>query len=264
MDPLLSGQRAVIHGGAGALGSAIARTFVREGAAVVLTGRTRSRLEAVAVELRAAGGRAEVMQLDVLDEAQVDAHVAEVGAFDIMVNAIGVAHVQGVEIRDLELADFMRPIDTYVRSTFFAARVAGRVMARQGRGVIFTLSAPSARLVGRGWLGQGVAFAAVETMTRLLAAELGPAGVRAICLCSDALPEALARGSHTRVVFGGAVAAAGITIDEMLASRAQSATLLGRLPTLAQIADTAAFLASPRAAAITGTVANLTCGSLTT
>ena len=135
-------------------------------------------------------------------------------------------------------------------------------MAAQGSGVILLLSVPGARLVGRGWLGHGAAFAAVEAMTRLLAAELGPLGVRVLCLRPDAIPEALAYGSHTGQVFARVAGALGTTTDELLAGRARSATLTGRLPTLAEVAETAAFLSSAGAGAMTGSVLNLTCGSL--
>jgi 3-oxoacyl-[acyl-carrier protein] reductase len=266
MDPTaqpLANRRAVIHGGGGALGGAIARALARRGAHVFLTGRRERRLAEVAAEVRAAGGRADHAALDVLDASAVEAHgdaIARGGGLDIMVNAIGIDHVQGVGLAELTIDDFELPIATYTRANFVAAKAAGRHMAARGRGVILTLSAPGARLVGRGWLGSGVAFAAVEAMARLLAAELGPRGVRVVCVCPDAIPEALAR-SHTREVFGRVAAAAGTTPEALLAERARLAPLTGRLPTLDEVGETAAFLASDHAAAITGTVVNLTAGA---
>jgi NAD(P)-dependent dehydrogenase (short-subunit alcohol dehydrogenase family) len=128
-------------------------------------------------------------------------------------------------------------------------------------GVILTLSTPGARLSGAGFLGNGVASAAIEAFSRLLAGELGSAGIRVICLRPDAIPEALP-ASHARAAFEGYARRAGISVEEMLAARAAGATLLKRLPTLAQVADYAAFAASERAGAMTGAIANLTCGSL--
>ena len=258
---ILSGKTAIIHGGAGAIGGAIARTFVREGAKVFLTGRTRARVFAVAAELSA-----HATQLDALDEAAVEAHARDVtereGGIDVMVNAIGVNHVQGVGLADLSLEDFMLPVNVYVRSTFLTARAAGRHMAQRRSGAILTLSVPGSRMVGRGYLGGGAAFAAVEAMSRLLAAELGPEGIRVACLCSHAIPEAMQRGSHTREVFAGVARSAHTTVDELFSTRMIASTLVGRLPTLADVAETAAFVASPRAAAITGATINLTCGAL--
>jgi 3-oxoacyl-[acyl-carrier protein] reductase len=266
MDPttqLLADRRAVIHGGGGALGGAIARAVARRGAHVFLTGRREVRVAEVAAEVRAAGGRAEYAAVDVLETAAVEAHgdaVARDGGIDIMVNAIGIDHVQGIGLAELTLEDFELPIATYARANFVAAKAAGRHMAARGRGVILTLSTPGARLVGRGWLGSGIAFAAVEAMSRLLAAELGPRGVRVVCVCPDAIPEALAR-SHTREVFGRVAAAVGATAEGLLAERARTAPMTGRLPTLDEVGETAVFLASDYAAAITGTVVNLTTGA---
>jgi NAD(P)-dependent dehydrogenase (short-subunit alcohol dehydrogenase family) len=93
-----------------------------------------------------------------------------------------------------------------------------------------------------------------------LAGELGPSGIRVICLRPDAIPEAAAT-SHTGQVFSG-FERAGATVGEMLAGRAATGTLLKRLPTLDEVADFAAFIASDRASAMTGAIANLTCGSL--
>jgi NADP-dependent 3-hydroxy acid dehydrogenase YdfG len=75
---LLENKNAVIYGAAGAVGSAIARTFARGGAHVHLAGRTRKTLEAVADEITKAGGRATVGVVDALDEQSVRRHAAEV------------------------------------------------------------------------------------------------------------------------------------------------------------------------------------------
>jgi NAD(P)-dependent dehydrogenase (short-subunit alcohol dehydrogenase family) len=257
----LEEQRAIIHGGAGAIGSAIARAFIDEGALVFLTGRDRRRVERVAAEL---GPRATAAQLDVLALDAVEAHAEEVargGGIDVVVNAIGVDHVQGVMLSELTLEAFWQPIATYVRSSFTVAKAVSRHMTARRRGVIVTLSAPGGRLVGRGWLGHGAAFAAVEHVTKLLAAELGPTGVRAVCLCPDAIPEALARGSHTRQVFGRVAAAMGTTAEALVEERARSAPFTGRLPTLAQVAAAAVFVASAEGGAVSGTVMNLTAGA---
>lgn len=91
--------------------------------------------------------------------------------------------------------------------------------------------------------------------------KLGPSGIRVICLRPDAIPEALTT-SHVREVFSGFAERAGTTVEAMLAERARTGTLLKRFPTLAEVADFAAFVASDRASAMTGAIANLTCGSL--
>ncbi len=262
---LLQDKVVIVHGGSGAIGGACARAFALEGAQVFLTGRTASSLRRVAEEIAAAGGRASFDVLDVLDAAATRRHAdgiaAQTGGIDVSLNAIGVFHVQGTPFLDLSLDDYLHPVDTYTRANFNTAQAAARHMARRGSGVLLTLSTPGARLSGAGFLGNGVASAAVEAFSRLLAAELGGYGIRVVCLRPDAIPEAAAR-SHSGKVFAAAAGEMGVSIDAMLAERATTATLLKRLPTLAQVAGFAAFAASDRAGAMTGAIANLSCGSL--
>lgn len=262
---LLPDKTAVIYGGGGAIGSATARAFAREGAQVYLAGRTLTKLEAVADEIRRAGGKAEVAQVDAMDEMAVGEHADEVakaaGGIDVALNAVGVMHVQGTTFEHLSLADYQQPISAYTRTHFITAKAVAKHMVRQGSGVILMLSTPGSRIPGTGFLGFGVTCAAIETTSRLLAVELGPSGIRVVCLRPDAIPEAVAAGSHSRDVFAPAAAKAGLTVSDMLAGAAGN-TLLKRLPTLSEVADTAAFLASDRASAITGAVTNVTCGSL--
>ncbi|MFT3736438.1 MAG: SDR family oxidoreductase [Rhodocyclaceae bacterium] len=262
---LLKDKVAIIYGGGGAIGGAVARSFAREGAHVFLAGRTLAKLERVAAEIRAAGGRADIAALDALDEAAVNAHAdavaASAGRIDIALNAIGVMHVQGPPLAELSLADFALPISSYTRSNFITAKATARHMTPRGAGVILTLSTPGARMTGQGFLGYGVTCAAIEGFSRLLAGELGASGIRVICLRPDAIPEAQPH-SHARQVFQGFADRFGTTVDAMLAERGRSGTLLQRFPTLTEVADYAAFVASDRGSAMTGAIANLTCGSL--
>lgn len=262
---LLKDKIAVIHGGGGAIGGAAARAFAREGASVFLAGRTRARLEKVAHDIRENGGAAEIAEVDALDEEAVERHadaVAEkAGRIDIALNAVGIHHVQGKLLADLSLEEFALPVSAYTRAHFITAKAAARHMAERGKGVLLLVSTPGSRLPGAGYLGYGVACAAKEGLSRLLAAELAPKGIRVICLRPHAIPEALDAGSHSGEVFRPFAEKAGVTVKEMLAGAAEG-TLLKRLPTLADVADTAAFMASDRAGAMTGTVANLTCGLL--
>lgn len=263
---LLQDKVTVIYGGSGAIGSQCARVFAREGAMVFLAARHPDRLAAVVRDIEAAGGKAYAHPVDTLIEHDVERHVAEVldraGRIDVALNAVGMVHVQGPGLLELSLADFELPIASYTRSNFLTARAVARAMVRQRVGVVLTLSTPGSRLAGTGFLGFGMANAAVETLTRHLAAELGPHGARAICLRPDAIPQALAQGSHAAEVFAESARRAGQPIATMLAAHAESGTLLKRLPTLAEVAEFAAFVASDRASAMTGAIVNLTCGSL--
>jgi NAD(P)-dependent dehydrogenase (short-subunit alcohol dehydrogenase family) len=169
--------------------------------------------------------------------------------------------VQGTPFLELSYDDFAHPIEGYLRTNFITAQAVARHMTRRGRGVLLTISTPGSRMSGVGFLGYGVTCAAVEGLSRILAGELGRHGVRVICLRPDAIPDALGT-SHTRAVFEGVAARAGTSVEAMLAARASTGTLLGRFPRLDEVAEFAAFVASDGAGAMTGAIANLSCGSL--
>ncbi|MEW9699272.1 SDR family NAD(P)-dependent oxidoreductase [Paenibacillus sp. SI8] len=262
---LLENKNAVIYGGGGAIGGAVARAFAREGARVFLAGRTLAKLQAVASEITAAGGVAEIAEVDALNERSVEQHAdavaAKAGGIDIVLNAVGIYHVQGTPIAELSLEDYVLPITAYTQTNFITAKAAAKHMARNGAGVILTLSTPVSLMPGPGYMGHSVACAGVEAFSRHLAGELAPSGIRVICLRSHMIPEAEALGSHTRDIFGPVAELGGISIEQMMAGAA-AGTLLKRLPTLAEVANTAVFMASEHAGAMTGTVANLTSGFL--
>jgi len=126
---LLEGKNAVIYG-SGALGAGIARTFAREGARVFVAGRTREKVKAVAADIGAAGGSAEATVLDALDEAAVDAHVADVvaraGSIDVSFNLTSREDKQGTPLIDLSVEDLTRGPHTALASQFTTARAAAR------------------------------------------------------------------------------------------------------------------------------------------
>ena len=262
---LLKDKTAVIHGGGGAIGSSVARVFAREGAIVFLAGRTPEPLERVAQDIRAAGGTAELAVVDACDEEQVERHsrwvAAKTGRIDIGLNAVGIGHVQGAPLADLSLGDFLHPLDAYLRTNFLTARAAARHMATQRSGVLLTLSTPGSQMPGPGHLGYGTTCGAVESFSRILAGEVAGTGVRVACLRPHAIPEAVPT-SYVGDAFRLQAQAAETTVDGWLEGLAHGHTLLGRLPTLVDVAEYAAFLASDRARATTGAIANLTCGAL--
>lgn len=262
---LLHNKTAVVYGGGGAIGGAVARAFAREGAHVFLAGRTMMKLDRVARDIANKGGRAEATVVDALDEAAVNRHADAVaagsGSFDISINAVGIVHEQGTPFTELSFRDFELPISAYTRANFLTAKAAARHMVRQKSGVILTLSTPGSRMSGPGFMGYGTTCAAVEGFSRILAGELGPSGIRVVCLRPDAIPESIAT-SHAGKVFSAVAQRAGTSAEAMLEDWAQTHALLKRLPTLAEVADYATFVASDRASAMTGAIANLTCGSL--
>ena len=260
---MLEDKAAVIYGAGGAIGGAVARAFAREGAQLFLTGRDLAKVDAVASEVIAAGGVAETSQVDALDETAVGEHldtvVENAGGLDISFNAIGPGPADDrVPLIELAADAFARPVAFYTRSNFITATAAARHMSARGSGVIVTLTALPGRLPANLIGGQAPAWAAVEAFTRSLALELGPAGIRVVCLRSHAIPETPLIEEN----FATASRAAGVTAAQFQAKLEQT-TLLGRLPTLAEVADTAAFVASDGAGALTATVVNLSAGGFT-
>ena len=258
---LLQGKNAVVYGAGGGIGGGVARTFAREGASVFLAGRTRDRLEAVAAGIRQAGGTARVAVVDVMDEAAVQAHAegvtAEAGSLDVSFNLISRGDVQGVPLVDMTAADFGGAVSTGLLASFHTARAAARQMTRQGSGVILHLTSGSARGTNPGMGNTGPADAATEAFMRYLAAEVGPAGVRVLGIYTAGVPETLTPEKLASVNPAMQLDAAGL---QRLLEGMAGMTMLRRAPRLAQVADVAAFLASDRAAAMTGTIVNVTCG----
>ncbi len=256
---LLENKNAIIYGAGGGIGGAVARTFAREGASVFLAGRTREKLEAVAKEITAEGGSAEVAELDALDERAVDERAREVtekaGTIDVSINVISRGDVQGIPLVEMTTEDFTRPITTGITANFITARAAARRMIEQGSGVILALDSGSANgspMMG----GTGPADAATDTFVRNLAAEVGPHGVRVVGIWTAGLPETFSQEKLAAVdsKFQDEAALQGLieSLDQMRMTR--------RSPRLAEVAATAAFLASDRAGAITGTFVNVTSG----
>jgi 3-oxoacyl-[acyl-carrier protein] reductase len=259
---LLKDKVAVIYGAGGAVGGAVARAFADAGGRVYLAGRTRARLEKVASDI---GDAAHLAEVDVLDERAVAEHsdvvVAHAGRIDVALNAVAFPFVHGRPVADLAVAEIVPPIEAFVRANVITAKAVARHMMARRSGTILTLSSAASQLVVTGNLTYGTITAAVEAMSQRLAVELGPSGVRVVCLRPHAIVDGPANGSFAGETFGPRAAAAGLTIEQWFEQWAKDVTLVGRLPTLAEVADAAVFLASDRAATITGTVVDLTSGS---
>jgi 3-oxoacyl-[acyl-carrier protein] reductase len=250
---LLENKTAVIYGGGGAIGGAAARAFAREGARVYLAGRNAAALDAVAEDIRAAGGTVATAEVDALDEQAVDRHAdavaAEAGGLDVSFNVIGHPYTHGVPMAEMAVDDFMAPVDTAARTTFITARAAARHMIPRRSGVILAFGGPGDRSApNREYYlgGTQVAFDAIETMRRQLSIELGPHGIRFVTLASGGIPESLGELEGRE------------QIEEMITGQ----TLLGRAATLEDVGNAAAFAASDRARTMTAAILNVSCGAL--
>ena len=258
---LLKDKVAVIYGAGGDVGGATARAFAREGARIFLAGRSLASLDRVAGDVAAAGGKAETAPVDALDEAAVNDHAAAIaekaGRIDISFNCIERNAAQGTPILDMTKTAFVEPIEAAARSHFLTGMAAGRLMARQRSGVILAITANVARVPIPNTGAFGVVCAMIEAMCRQFAVELGPHGIRVACLRSAGSPDT--RGVGEVLKLHSAIA--GKTPQALEKEWAQGIPLR-RLPRIAEIANAAVLMASDYASAITGEVANVTCGGL--
>ncbi|OBB96458.1 SDR family NAD(P)-dependent oxidoreductase [Mycobacterium sp. 852002-40037_SCH5390672] len=258
---LLNNKTAIVYGAAGAVGTAVSLAFAQEGARVFVTGRNLEAINTLAKQITAAGGTAEASQVDALDEQAVTEHLTAVAekaaAVDISFNAIGIPQhrMQGTPLTELSLENFALPITTYAQSHFLTARAAARHMIPRKSGVILMHTPEPARLGIPLLGGMSPAWAAMESLNRAFSAEWAPHGVRTVCLRTSGIEET----STIDVVFG-LHAQAYHTTPQEFAARMAANSHRNRATTLAELAQTAVFVASDRASAMTGTVANLTGG----
>src|SRR3954469_2299046 len=233
---LLTGKNAVIYGGGGNIGGAVAREFAREGANVHLAGRTLETLEAVGDEIGA-----ECAVLDALDPQAVEAHAAAVGRIDVSFNLIDIRDIQGTPMAEMDVEDYLSPVVTAVRSQFLTWTAA----ARHGAGVILVFGGEGDPIRGYSIGGLQTAFHALEAMRRQFATE--NRGLRVVTLRTGGIKE---------------------TIPEAFAGRAElvkrldDATLTGRAATLDDVARVAAFVASDHARTMTAATVNVSAGAL--
>ena len=262
---MLQDKVAVVFGGGGSIGAAVARQFASEGARVFLSGRAPRAVERVAEEIADTGGLAQANVVDALDETAVsdyiDTVVAQTGRIDIEFNATGprvAEYANGTPAVDLPADLFLIPVTIVLASQYITARAAARRMLTRRSGVIVFLTGSPARPHLGGATAIGAAFGAVENLTRTMAIELGPAGIRVVCLRTAANPD-----SRTMQETGELFAQASNAADsqQMKDVLAQS-TMVERSPTTGDTAQAAVLLASDSARMMTGAVLNASAGAV--
>lgn len=241
----LDGKVSVITGAGQNIGRAMALRFASEGSAVAVVDRDVERAQRVAAEVASRGGRAVAVRADVSDEASVDAMVdrvvAEWNRIDVLVNNVAMTVNKG--LLDTGVDEWERVFATTVRSQFLCGRAAARAMIDRGtRGAIVNVASTSGHRGIRNKIAYAAAKGAVLNLTRAMAMELAPHGIRVNTL--------------TPTQTGSPV---GVADEEYSTERAGEAKgiPLGRFGRPEDQAAAALFLVSDEAGFVTG--AELVC-----
>jgi len=239
----LENKVAVVTGAASGFGEAIARTFAREGASVVLSDINDNAGRPVADAINAAGGTATYIHADVTDADDVAGMVAEAeesyGGLDILVNNAGYPQ-RNQPMLDVSEEQFDRIFDVNVKSIYLAAQHGIPALKRRGGGVVLNTASTAGISPRPGLAWYNASKGAVITLTKSMAVELAPEKIRVNALCP--------------------VAAETPMLDEFLGgtrtpeayAKFVSTVPLGRLAVPQDIANAALFLASDEAEFLTG------------
>lgn len=237
---VMDGQVALLTAGGGAIATATALKMAADGATIVLADLDQHAAEASAAKVRASGGEALALAIDALDAAECERMVAAVqerfGALHVLCNLVGYFGPRGngtLDVIDLDRWSWMFEIN--LKSVFLVSRAAIPLMLRSGGGAIVNTGTLSA-LTGRpGGPAYGAAKSGVLSLTRAMASEYQPYGIRVNCVCPS--------GTDTPMYFQHRSG------DE---AREAAARSIQGLSTPEQIADAFLYLASARSARVTG------------
>jgi NAD(P)-dependent dehydrogenase (short-subunit alcohol dehydrogenase family) len=235
--PELEGKVVVVTGAGGGIGSATARLFAEEGATTVLVDRDVEPLTALADEI---GG--DPHDVDLRDESAIDdlvaAVAAEHGRIDALVNIAGVFVGTEGPVEESVRKTWDLTLDVNLRATHHLTARALPHLVASGAGAVVMTSSTQARAADVGWSSYGIAKAGVEALTRYVATQYGPQGVRCNCVAPGvtATPRAMARFPEDR------------------AAAVRANTPLRRFGRPEELAEAYLFLASARSSFITGQV----------
>ena len=232
----LDGRRALVTGAGRGIGLAAAAALAGAGASVTLAARTGGEVEAAAGAIRARGGQAEALVLDIADTAAVQAAIAARPAFHAFVNNAGTSrHAPFLEVTE---ADFDSVLALNLRGCFFAAQAVARRMAEERvAGSIINISSQMGHVGGPNRSVYCASKWAMEGWTKAMAIELGPLGIRANTIGPTFIETPMTRPFFERPEFA----------DWVL-----SKIKLGRLGQVQDLMGPVVFLASDASALMTG------------
>lgn len=233
----LEGKIALITGGGatGGIGAAIAQLFARNGAELVLSGRDAERGAEAVRSIESHGGKARFVQADLTNLHDVGRLATEAGDVDVLVH--NAASITAGPALEQDVASFDEVFSTNVRAPYFLTQALAPAMLARGSGSIISISTMAASFGLPGMSVYGASKAALESLTRTLAAEFGPSNVRV---------NAVAPGPTRSEKVVGMMA-------EALEGLGQT-TPLARTASIEEIAEVVLFLASDRSSYITGAV----------
>jgi 3-oxoacyl-[acyl-carrier protein] reductase len=235
----LQGKVAIVTGGGSGFGAAIAHTFAREGAKVVVADLVASSASRVAGDI---GGAASPCTADVTRDADTAAMIAHAierfGRLDVLVNNAGTTHVN-MPLTEVSEADFDRVYAVNVKALFWAARHVVPVFRKAGGGVILNTASTAGLRPRPGLSWYNGSKGAAILLTKSMAVELAPDNIRVNALCP------VAGETPLLASFMG-----GDTPE--LRAKFRATVPLGRLSTPQDVANAALFLASDEAAFLTG------------
>ena len=246
---LLTDKAAVIMGAGSGVGRASARRFGEEGAALVCADIDLDSAKETAAELEAAGARAVAERCDVSDDADVAAAVASAvghfGRLDVMFNNVGIPTPRlGMSFEEHTLEDFERLTAVNFRGVFLGCKHAVIRFKEQGDGGVILNTGSVAGLVGWGGTVYGATKGAVHQLTRAVAVEMAPFGIRVNAICPAGMP-------YTGFMAAGGMTVSGADLDAV-AAHTGSMHPLGRPITAEDCAEAAVYLCSDGAANVTG------------
>jgi len=261
----LKDKVAVVFAASGEIAGAVARSFSQHGAKVYVTARNLDAVKVLAQEIKAGGGRAEAAKVDALNASEIDSFLKKVaadnGKIDIVFNGIGASYSEMGGRPPTTVAtfeQFMAPMEKICGSQFLTSRTAAKYMMQtRSEGTILLHTAALSRSKFPNLAGITAASAAIEGMTRVMAAEWGGDGIKVTCICSGAIME-------TKRISGWIDAAAkqlGIPAEQMIAQY-KAFDILRTSPTLKQVGETASFLASETGVVFNSHVVDVDCGKL--
>jgi NAD(P)-dependent dehydrogenase (short-subunit alcohol dehydrogenase family) len=246
---LLGGKRAVITGAGSGVGRASALRFAVEGASVLCADIDLDRAKETVAAIDEAGGSAVAERCDVSEEVDVTATIAAAvdrfGRLDIMFNNVGVPTPRpGLKLEDHTVEDFDRLVAINFRGVFLGCKQAVIQFKKQGGGGVILNTGSVAGLVGWGGSVYGSTKGGVHQLTRAVAIEAAPFGIRVNAICPAGMP-------YTNFMAAGGLDS--FTIDvEQTASQVGSMHPLGRPITAEDCAEAAVYLCSDRAMNVTG------------